>query len=325
MSGKSRSDAIRRELDRCFIDLVHTLLGAPNKAQSTRQQLRYGGKGSLCVDVARRIWYSHEEGVGGDALTLVRRCLGYDISGALAWAENWLGGAAQTPSVSRPTRPDAGRDKRQRRNAELAQAIWRQAQPVTPEKPAWRYLQARGLDLTDGVPATLRYHPALKHSPTGLLFPALVAAVTIWPGKVPVAVHRTFLKLDGSDKAAVSCPKMLLGPAKGAAVRLAPAADELIICEGIEDGLSVRQIKGGAAVWAGISTSGMTAVTLPDPPLAAHLIIAADADSAGQVAARKAAEKWKAEGRAVEIATPPDGHNDWNDVVRKEAACPTTA
>ena len=45
-------------------------------------------------------------------------------------------------------------------------------------------------------------------------------------------------------------------------------------------------------------------------------MIAADPDSAGQIAARDAWLRWHAEGRTVQIATPDGEGDDFNDVLR---------
>ena len=64
-------------------DLAQALLGDPNPAHTTKTQLRYGGKGSLAVEVAgprAGRWYDHEAGVGGDGLELIKHhkgCLLY--------------------------------------------------------------------------------------------------------------------------------------------------------------------------------------------------------------------------------------------------------
>ncbi len=165
----------------------------------------------------------------------------------------------------------------------------------------------------DGWPPSLRHHPALKHGPTGLLLPAMLGAVAIWPGHEVVDLHRTFLRADGRDKAPVSGNKMMLGKCAGGAVRLAPARPELVLSEGIETGLSVQQATG-LPVWATLSTSGLRAVILP--PETTVITIAADGDDAGEVAAQAAARRFIAEGRTGKVARAPRG-TDFNDLLNK--------
>ena len=108
---------------------------------------------------------------------------------------------------------------------------------------------------------------------------------------------------------------MMLGPVGGAAVRLAAAAEELAVAEGIESGLSAQQATG-IPTWAAMSTSGLKTLILPPLPLAAEIVIAADNDAAGDRAARKAADRWIAEGRTVKIAKPPTEGDDFNDILK---------
>jgi hypothetical protein len=163
-----------------------------------------------------------------------------------------------------------------------AQAIWRATQPAAGTLVEV-YLKARGITIP--VPRSLRYAPALKHQPTGLLLPAMVAAVQSVTGQL-VAIHRTFLTLDGTKKAPVSASRI-----------------EIAVGEGIESCLSVAQACPDLAVWAALSTSGLKAVQLP--PEATTIVILADADGPGEEAAQAAAERFTREGCKVRIARPP--------------------
>src|SRR3546814_16940027 len=109
--------------------------------------------------------------------------------------------------------------------------------PTDPPVPYSTIFRARGSAVP--VPRSLRYHPYLKHGPTGLPFPAMVAGVQAADGRV-VAIHRTYLLPNGRGKAGVSTPKMALGALTGAAVRLAATTDTVVLCEGIEDAASIQ-------------------------------------------------------------------------------------
>ena len=92
----------------------------------------------------------------------------------------------------------------------------------------------------------------------------------------------------------------------------------LVLAEGIETGLSVRQQmrKNGreCAVWSTLSAPGFKSLILPRD--AADILIAADNDAPGEAAAQDAARRWIAEGRRVSIARPPAEFNDFNDVLQ---------
>jgi len=192
-------------------------------------------------------------------------------------------------------------------NGEAALAIWRAAR--TPEGTLVEtYLAARGITIP--IPASIRFHPGLKHGPTGLELPAMVAAVQA-PDRSITGIHRTFLTMDGAKKAPVSSNKMMLGKCASGAVRLAAVADRLALTEGIETALSVLQATG-IPTWATLSTGGLKAVIVPDE--VNEVIICADGDEAGEKAANDVAQRFLREGRMVRIARPPAGM-DFNDLL----------
>jgi hypothetical protein len=112
-----------------------------------------------------------------------------------------------------------------------------------------------------------------------------------------IGLHRTYLAADGSGKADVEKPKLMLGRAKGGAVRLTDCGSKLAIAEGIETALSVL-VEEKVPTWAALSTSGLTTIELPRSVLEA--VIYADADSAGIEAARAARRRLSALGHAVD-------------------------
>jgi hypothetical protein len=64
----------------------------------------------------------------------------------------------------------------------------------------------------------------------------------------------------------------------------------------------------------------VSATNLPKlilPPWSREIIVAADHDAAGLVAAREAARLWARPDRVIRIAFPGDEGADWNDVVRE--------
>jgi len=209
------------------------------------------------------------------------------------------------------TTNDQGRGDANRTQAALR--IWRATVPADGTMVE-TYLRSRGIVMS--VPATLRFHAAIKH-PRGHLWPAMVALVTRGEDDTPLAIHRTFLAGGGGGKASVDPQKMMLGPCRGGAVRLGRTGDGLMIAEGIETALSAMQTTGHAA-WAALSTSGLRSLDLPGG--ARDVIVLADGDDAGEAAACDCAWRWKREGRRVRIARPPHGM-DFNDLSIGRAPC----
>ena len=188
-----------------------------------------------------------------------------------------------------------------------ALAIWQNAKPLAGTLGE-TYLLSRGLHLQP--PPTLRFHGGLKH-PSGGIWIAMVALVTRGEDDKSLAIHRTFLAHDGTGKAPVNPQKMMLGPCRGGAVRLAAPGEVLMVGEGIETCLAAMQATG-KPVWAGLSTSGLRALNLPQD--VRDVIVLADGDAPGEAAARECAWRWKREGRRVRIARPPRGM-DFNDLL----------
>jgi hypothetical protein len=139
----------------------------------------------------------------------------------------------------------------------------------------------------------------------------MVALVTRGRDDVPLAIHRTFLSPDGAGKAPIEPARMMLGPCRGGAVRLAAPGNPLLIGEGIETCLAAMQATGHSA-WAALSTSGLRALDLPRT--VREVIVLADGDDAGEAAADDCARRWTREGRRVRIALPPPGR-DFNDLL----------
>ena len=188
-----------------------------------------------------------------------------------------------------------------------ALAIWKSAKPPQGTL-AEVYLASRGLHLP--VPAALRFHPGLKH-PSGGIWPVMVALVTNGADGTPIAIHRTYLARDGGGKALIDPQKMMLGPCRGGAVRLAEPCEVLMVGEGIETCLAAMQATHHAA-WAALSTSGLRSLDLPRE--VRDVIVLADGDDPGEAAAQACAWRWKREGRRVRIARPPQGL-DFNDLL----------
>jgi hypothetical protein len=195
---------------------------------------------------------------------------------------------------------------------EAPMRIWNAAASASGTLVA-TYLRSRGIVMAP--PPTLRFHSGLKH-PSGGIWPAMVALVTRGSDDTPLALHRTFLTRGGGGKAPIDPQKMMLGPCRGGAVRLAGFQDVLMVGEGIETCLAATQATGRPA-WAALSTSGMRALDLPDD--VRDVIVLADGDEPGEVAARDAASRWKREGRRVRIARPPSGL-DFNDLLLGRAS-----
>jgi phage/plasmid primase-like uncharacterized protein len=181
------------------------------------------------------------------------------------------------------------------------------------------YLRSRGLV----APATedLLFHADLTYWDTRTGHPAMVAVVRGRGGET-IAIHRTYLAEDGSGKADLPKPRMMLGRVGGGAVRLAPVGDDGVvgIAEGIETALSVMQACPGLPVWAALSAGNIEQLGLPPGIREVVILVYNDPTGAGLAAAERAAQRFHGEGRRVWTALPPRVGDDFNDLLRRDGA-----
>jgi putative DNA primase/helicase len=216
-------------------------------------------------------------------------------------------------------RREAGAADRQRGIAE-ALDIWNESYPANATSQIRTYLASRGI--FEPIPATIRLHgmhgPYGRH-PSGERRPQMIGLIE-HVDYGPVGVSRTFVSVDGSQKATLDPVRLFRGRVGGGAVRLATICpdDWLVIAEGIETTLSVMQATGLPG-WAALSASGIARLILP--PEAGRILIAADNDAngVGAAAAHNAAQRWLGEGRRVKIVVPPEVGCDFNDVLAGRA------
>ena len=199
------------------------------------------------------------------------------------------------------------------RRSEAAKRVWSEAQPIAGP-PAETYLRGRGISCA--LPDSLRFHPRCFHGPSQSELPAMIALVT---GGDSFAIHRTFLRADGSGKAGLpDGDKMMLGRVCGGAVKLSDGPGRIVVCEGIESGLSLLSglLDGPMIVGAALSTSGLRSLRLSETP--GQIAIAADGDPQGREAAKHLAKRAHGLGWRVSILDPGNGC-DFNDILKEQA------
>ena len=173
-----------------------------------------------------------------------------------------------------------------------------------------RYLRQRGIEVR--VLNDIAHHRSLWHAPTRTTWPAMVACVRDVHG-APIALHRTYLDYHTLPaKAPVEPNRMLLGSARGGAIRLAHAAPKLMIGEGIETVAAAMRMFGLPG-WSAVSAGNLANVELPE--IVREVIILADNDTPGIRAAVRAAQQFLRQGRQASVVKPSE-HNDFNDLLR---------
>ena len=270
---------------------------------------------------------------------------------ALAWARDWLGLASMTPFELARVRNGIASQARQVKQSEAEKAqravrralsMWLDAEPDLRGTVAERYLAGRGVAWRDipNLATDLHFEPKLewwmgarrnaegRKLEPGPSFPALVSAMRDATGALR-AVHCTFLDPRGVGKAPVPKPKLMWPATRDLVIRIANGETgqtpeeaaiggtrgTVVLCEGIEDGLSVASARPDLRVWACGSLAGLTGA--PVLPCVAAFIVAADNDwQSGQAMAglERAVETLRQRGVPVAIARSPTG-KDFNDAL----------
>lgn len=291
-------------INKRMADLARSLMGDPNLGYSTKCQLRYGTKGSVAIEIAgprAGRWYDHEAGVGGDGLELIRHHKGLSDVEARRWARDWIGDIQH-----RPTQTVAAASSTMDIKKAVAEII--ACLEGVAASPAETYLRNRGIIITPPDSIRFRRFASGKHG-------ALVALATDEAGKV-LAVQQVYLTDDGQKapvKVVKRTNKAVDGWSERAVVRL-PGTAPLILCEGVENALSIWK-STGRETWACLGISNIARAPVPSGN---PIVIAGDGDAPGSKAHHQrlnAVTLLRGRGHDVTVANPPEGL-DFNDVLR---------
>lgn len=271
-----------------------------------------------------------------EAIRWAKRYFGHDGPDfdRAAWAQR----KAEATERQRLAQARAARELS--RNRATAKGLWLAAAPLAEGDAAWTYLKGRQIDLAllPRQPRALRLAPAapwtdLQTGDVGHVGPCLMAAMTLGDGGFG-SLHRTWIdpgrpgeKADVPD----GRPRRMWPASSGAAIRLwrgasglsdreaqkAGLVEDLVLCEGIETGLSIALMTPELRVYACGSLPGLRAFA--PPKFVRRLIVAAENDWTKpkameqlDLACRRFTEEF---GKPVSLARSPEG-NDFNDLLR---------
>ncbi|MEO0606619.1 MAG: toprim domain-containing protein [Pseudomonadota bacterium] len=200
----------------------------------------------------------------------------------------------------------------------------------------------------------IRCHPALKYRwpeisavEDGLkpyrpktgesVHPAMVASMAPIIGKteterVAGGIHRTYLARDGVGKAIVPEAKRMMGPIGGCAVKIwrgdsglseraaieKGLSEPVVVCEGIEDALSIAVSVPEHRIWALGSLSNLRSMAWP--AVASEIVIFADNDwdkPGPQQLLERAVDRLSAMGPVRLTRAAGDGVKDANDLLKQ--------
>lgn len=195
-----------------------------------------------------------------------------------------------------------------------ARLFYKESVPIVGT-PGEVYFRARGITIV--LPEFVRFGmvPTKRDPETGQWNrprPAVICGAQDATGAV-VGIQRIFFKNDNPHLGKKDC-KLSLGTIRGSALRLGPPAETIIMAEGPEDGLSIVQEGPGLPVWVPFGTSMMPQVKFPS--VVRRIIVAGQNNTAGRVAANKAAIALAELGLDVKFAWPAARFDDWNDHLR---------
>jgi len=206
---------------------------------------------------------------------------------------------------------------------------------IQPGCPGARYLEARGIDfgLLGRLPRAIHFSPRETwHGPDEQehVGPALLSGMTLVDGTF-ASLHRIWIDPEREgEKADLDPPRKMWPDSQGAAIRLWRGFHHLsetdaiargvkmplVICEGVEDGLSIAMMTPEHRVHAAGSLPGLWSY---DPPAcASELIVAADNDwdkPQAQALLKRSLERLTGKGWRVRVARSPEG-KDFNDILR---------
>ena len=195
----------------------------------------------------------------------------------------------------------------------LALSIWRFADPFAGSL-AERYLRTRAITPV-GINARFDARCQFGAGEEKAFAPALIVPVEEDAGVV--AIHRTFLRADGADKADIPKPKRMLGNPSGGAVRWGgiPTDGVLRLAEGVEEAASVmNMLEPETFVWPVLGIERYQTLTIPE---SIHTIIIYSQHGAEAArAVKRAAPHLTANDRQLSVKLPPYA-GDWNDLLRE--------
>lgn len=280
---------------------------------------------SMEVNDDKGTYYCHGCGASGDAITFLVKREGMTFRQAV---ETLSGDAFPVISDDERAKRKADDERKQAARLALARSIW--AQGVRPHgTPAEVYARSRGI--TAPLPPSVRFScvPRWRDEETGECgpdYPAMVCAIQDTSGAI-AAVQCIFLQDGGRRKFTRVRPdgtkakaKLTFGLLVGGAFRLGPACEEIIVCEGPEDGLTLAQTMPGRSVWVSCGTSALSKIRFPE--VVRTVLLAGDNNEAGRTAVGQARAVYSEQGLSVHEVFPDAPFKDWNDQLRGvEASC----
>ena len=285
-------------------------------------------------------WIDFVSGEKGDLWGLIMLVKGLDFAKALRWAEDRYGLrsisaeerlALHVTVEKRRSLDDAAARKKRDHNIRSACVMFSKAIGIEGTVVD-NYLLGRGIDLAALPHRDIRWLRFLPRATYWMdkarpQMPAMIAGMVDGQGLMK-ACHLTFLRPDGRGKADVEKPKLMWPEVKGLVIRInhgiggqpetSQNALPLMLCEGIEDGLSIAMGEPDLRIWAASSLANLASV--PDHRCADCYVVARDNDWGKPAAAagfERALKHLKATKKPV-VAVSASTGKDFNNQLQEE-------
>lgn len=307
--------ALKNAANARFIDIAVHCIGPPNKKLSNSSQIRFGNKGSICIDLQKYTYFDFETGSGGDIISFIQQLFGYGFGGAIDWLKSYLGDNFAASEIDKSTyrlqlskgpRSAEYPAERQQRIA-YARRIYDRAEFSIRDTVVDSYLRGRGCDLPDQSRIKVLSGVG-KFQETGTMVAKLESLET---GEF-MGVHLTSFHFS-HDQGFLTTKntKRVHGIQKGAVIILKGQSvnGHIAIAEGIETALSIEGQYD--CVLSAVNAGNLSKLVFPQHVLSVSIF--ADNDNAGLTAAQMLQAKCKSKGMACEVFLPPTGFNDFND------------
>jgi hypothetical protein len=321
---KENAQQINEVLSAQFESLAHHLLGEPNRKLSSANNLRYGSKGSLSINIQKGLWHNFETGEKGNVLQLISMQMGFsDFKETIAYAKEYLKYKGRTPNITNLKTVKEAMHKESNNKKFYAEKLVKQSQIIEGTLAEIYLKNHRGITQYQG--ADVRFLPKITtlHNNKKMQVPALLCVGRDDDGTINhVQVIRLDAKSGDKDKLS-TISKQTYGAINGMGIELnnKGQGDTTYIAEGVETGLALVETEKNARVLALLSKSNFSNVNLNQ--LQHHVVICLDNDGKKTFADNlifKAIERLELAGKKVSLIIPDKVGTDFNDVLKSHGA-----
>ena len=296
--------------------LAKAAFGEPNKALSTKCELRFGSKGSKSVNLEKSNGIDFETGQGFGLLDLI---IWAGLANSRYDAAKYLENKTPQNESRKPTQANRafGGGYAQKTKDDSWKPIWAASKELYATR-GQNYLMNRSvLEVLPEDCEDLRFHINCPYQDG--VKPCLVALIRDWQTGQGIGIQRTPISPQYERDGA----RMIKGGFMGGAIMLQDYHDCLFcrslgVGEGLETTLSLRRLKGfeGLPLWCLVNDGNLGKFT--PPPNFKHLVIAVDHDEGGMRNADKLEATAKDKGVKVTRIMNPTPKKDLNDFINEQ-------